>query len=149
MALPQLNVYRHDRNTRALITLSGEIDLESVPLLRETLERCLRDGIRTFDIDLTPVIFCDCTGLNAFIKAAQQINTAGGSLQLHYPPPMLTRMITLARCTFLLSSPAPTPATALLPNPVPAPMPATLPVPCLETLRRLTPAAPVTSGGVP
>ncbi|MFF3491983.1 STAS domain-containing protein [Streptomyces sp. NPDC002795] len=136
MPLPQLNVYRHDRNSRALITLAGEIDMESVPLLRKTLEGCLRDGIRTFDIDLTRVVFCDCTGLNTFIEAAQQVSAADGSLQLHYPPPMLTRMISLARCSFLLS------------NPVPAPMPATLPVPCFETLRRLAPVAPVASGGV-
>ncbi|MEU5689343.1 hypothetical protein DEJ48_09265 [Streptomyces venezuelae] len=53
MPLPPLNSYRHDRRTRALITLAGEIGLETMPLMRTTLERCLRDGVRTIDIDLT------------------------------------------------------------------------------------------------
>ncbi|GAA4090071.1 hypothetical protein [Streptomyces shaanxiensis] len=37
MPLPQLTAYRHDRRKQALITLSGEID-----------------------VDLTPVACCDC-----------------------------------------------------------------------------------------
>lgn len=31
MTLPQLNIYRHDRGTRALITLAGEIDPVTAP----------------------------------------------------------------------------------------------------------------------
>ncbi|MDO0937643.1 STAS domain-containing protein [Streptomyces sp. DG2A-72] len=102
MPLPQLTVYRHDRRKRALLTLSGEIDLESAPLVRTALERCLRDGIRTVDVDLTPVTFCDCSGLNAFLHASQQTTVTGGTLQLHYPPPMLALLVDLAGCAFLL-----------------------------------------------
>jgi hypothetical protein len=58
MHLPQLTVYRHNRRTRTLITLVGEIDLESAPLVRASLEWCLRDGIRTIDVDLALVTFC-------------------------------------------------------------------------------------------
>jgi len=106
MPLPQLTVYRHDRRTRTLITLVGEIDLESAPLLRASLEWCLRDGIRAIDVDLTPVTFCDCSGLNAFLHAAQQTTVAGGTLRLHHPPPMLARVVRLADCEFLfLGSP--------------------------------------------
>ncbi len=148
MPLPQLNVYRHDRNTRALITLAGEIDLESVPRLRETLERCLRDGITTIDIDLTPVTFCDCTGLNAFIEAALQTSAAGGSLRLHYPPPLLTRMVTLTRCSFLLASPVATRATDLLPSAIASLVPDAPSVPYFDTPHLLAPDAPAVPGGV-
>ncbi|WP_331461993.1 STAS domain-containing protein [Streptomyces sp. KMM 9044] len=102
MTLPRLNVHRHDRGTRALITLSGEIDLESAPLARTSLEGCLRDGIRTIDVDLASVTFCDCSGLNAFLHAARQTTVAGGTFQLHHPPTTLTRIIDLAGCGFLL-----------------------------------------------
>ncbi|MFD7407040.1 STAS domain-containing protein [Streptomyces sp. NPDC059866] len=102
MPLPQLTVYRHDRRTRTLITLAGEIDLESAPLVRLSLERCLRDGIRTIDVDLTPVTFCDCSGLNAFLHAAQQTTVVGGTLRLHHPPTMLARILDLAGCGSLL-----------------------------------------------
>ncbi|NBM17077.1 STAS domain-containing protein [Streptomyces sp. GC420] len=102
MSLPQLTVYRHDRRKRALITLVGEIDLESAPLVRVSLERCLRDGIRTIDVDLAPVTFCDCSGLNAFLRAAQQTTAASGVLRLHHPPTTLARILDLAGCGFLL-----------------------------------------------
>ncbi|MEY9991444.1 anti-anti-sigma regulatory factor [Streptomyces sp. V4I8] len=35
MTLPQLNVYRHDRGGRALITLTGEIDPATAPQVRD------------------------------------------------------------------------------------------------------------------
>lgn len=102
MPQPQLAVYRHDRKTRALITLVGEIDFESAPLVRVSLERCLRDGIRSIDVDLTPVAFCDCSGLNEFLHAAQRTTEAGGTLRLHHPPTTLARILEVAGCGFLL-----------------------------------------------
>ncbi|MGW0632879.1 STAS domain-containing protein [Streptomyces sp. NPDC002758] len=66
---PILNVYRHDTDNRALVTLTGEIDLNSAPLVHASLERCLHDGIRTIAVDVTAVTFCDCSGLNAFLYA--------------------------------------------------------------------------------
>ncbi|MFM9442852.1 STAS domain-containing protein [Streptomyces acidiscabies] len=101
MSFPQLAVYRHDRRKRALITLAGEIDLESAPLVRAALELCMRDGIRAIDVDLTPVEFCDCSGLNVFLHAARRITAAGGTLQLHHPPPMFARVVDIAGCGFL------------------------------------------------
>ncbi|WP_189788502.1 STAS domain-containing protein [Streptomyces capitiformicae] len=140
MPLSQLTVHRHDQRKQALITLSGDIDLESAPLVRESLERCLRDGIRTIDVDLTPVTFCDCSGLNAFLHAAQQTTMAGGTLRLHHPPTTLARILDLAGCEFLLLglpfghlSP-PLGDTPAAPRPAPP--------------HRSVPAAPVPSGDV-
>ncbi|GHG47770.1 STAS domain-containing protein [Streptomyces griseocarneus] len=114
-ALQMLNVYRHDNKIRALITLAGEIDQVSAPLVSETLERCLREGIRTIDVDLTPVTFCDCSGLNAFLRASHHTVAAGGSLRLHYPPPMLVRILTLTGTGPLLIGPPAAPVESLLP----------------------------------
>ncbi|MEV1079678.1 STAS domain-containing protein [Streptomyces sp. NPDC002814] len=138
MPLPQLTVYRHDRRKRALITLSGEIDFESAPLVRVSLERCLRDGIRTIDVDLTAVSFCDCSGLNAFLRAAQQTTVVGGTLRLHHPPTTLARILDLADCGFLLLGPPfdhlPPPLGDTPTTPRPAPP------------HRSAPLAPVLSG---
>lgn len=103
MPLPQmLNLYRHDRTDRALITLAGEIDLDSAPLVRESLAQCLRDGIRTIDVDLTTVTFCDCSGLNVFLAASERTAAAGGTLRLHYPPAILARLVALTGTGTLL-----------------------------------------------
>ncbi|MFI5878620.1 STAS domain-containing protein [Streptomyces sp. NPDC051554] len=102
MPRTQLTVYRHDRRKRALITLVGEIDQESAPLVRTALAQCLRDGIRTLDIDLTPVTFCDCSGLNVFLHAAQQAAEDGCTLRLHNPPPTLGLILDVTGSQFLL-----------------------------------------------
>ncbi|MGW0903049.1 STAS domain-containing protein [Streptomyces sp. NPDC002853] len=143
MALPQLNVYRRNRRFQALITLAGEIDFGTAPLVRSTLEQCLRDGIRTIDVDLTPVTFCDCCGLNTFIEAFQHTTAAGGTLLLHYPPPTLAWMLERTGCGYLLKGLAP----ALVPAPLPL-APAPSPVASFEPSPRLAPLSAAASGGV-
>jgi anti-anti-sigma factor len=152
MPLSQLNIYRHDRKKRSLITLAGEIDLGTTSLVRETLKECLRDGARSIDVDLTSVTFCDCSGLNVFIEAWQHTVEAGGSLQLHHPPYTLALIVDVTDTGFLLvgrpsateASPRPTApasaptststATAAVPTAPPT-------MPSFEGLRRLVPVA--------
>jgi anti-sigma B factor antagonist len=128
MSLPQLNVYRHDRPNRTLLTMVGEIDLNSSSLVRDSLAQCLHSGIRSIEVDLTTVAFCDCSGLNVFLEAWQHTTAAGGMLQLHYPPPALARLITLLNSGFLLGPPGlrrlRPPSAGVTPAPVMRPMPA-------------------------
>ncbi|WP_405959998.1 STAS domain-containing protein [Streptomyces sp. NBC_00024] len=105
MPLPQLNVYRHDHTTRALITLAGEIDLATTPLVHTALTGCLRDGVSSVDVDLTAVTFCDASGLNVFLTASRLAVDAGATLQLHCPPPIMARIIDMTGSGFLLDRP--------------------------------------------
>lgn len=108
-----LNLYRHDRQDRALITLSGELDMYTEASLRAALVDCLRDGVRAVDVDLTAVTFCDCSGLNAFLHASEEAEAAGVPLLLHHPCRMLFRLITLTgSAERLLAVPAPAPDLA-------------------------------------
>jgi anti-sigma B factor antagonist len=86
-----------------VVTLTGEIDLVSAPRLSAELHRCLLDGYRTVDVDLRAVTFCDCSGLNAFLVAAQRTASAGGSLRFRYPSAALTRLLALAGAGFLIA----------------------------------------------
>ncbi|MGW7007641.1 STAS domain-containing protein [Streptomyces sp. NPDC054933] len=143
-----LNVYRHDKPNRTLITLAGEIDLSSAPLLRESLEQCLRDGIRTIDVDLTAVTFCDCSGLDAFLGAVQRTAAAGGSLRLRHPSALLSRLLALTGTGSLLLG---VPGAHVLP-----PLPDDLiesfaspqRSPLSETLHQLAPVMTAVAGGV-
>ncbi len=105
MFLPPLNVYRHDHTNRTLITLVGEIDLATAPLVRATLATCAGDGVRTVDVDLTAVTRCDADGLGAFIEASRLAGEAGTALRLHYPPPATARMIEVSGSGHLLHEP--------------------------------------------
>ncbi|MEU5632666.1 STAS domain-containing protein [Streptomyces rishiriensis] len=122
----RLTIDRHDRRKRALITLAGEIDLESAPLVCAALARCLSDGIRVVDVDLTPVTFCDCSGLNAFLYAAQRTKEAGGILRLHNPPQSFGWILDLTGCGVLLLGPPLghlPPSLGDVPDPVPPALP--------------------------
>jgi anti-anti-sigma factor len=93
MPLPRLHVHRYDQATRTRVTLAGEIDRATAPLVLTALTACLRDGIRTADVDLTAVTFCDVSGLNVFLTASWLATEGGATLRLHHPPSVLTRMI--------------------------------------------------------
>ncbi|MEV0735133.1 STAS domain-containing protein [Streptomyces sp. NPDC050549] len=125
MPLPPLTVHRHDRTTKALITLAGEIDLESAPMVRVSLEQCLHDGMREVDVDLAHVTFCDCSGLNVLLRAAQQTEVLGGTLRLHHPPSTLLRILDVVGDGSLLLGPSsgrpPPPLADTPPAPVPGP----------------------------
>lgn len=103
--LSSLNIHRRDRGSHTTITLAGELDLETAHSVRVVIEDCLGDGIRTVDIDLALLTFCDVSGLNAFLVASRLTTTAGGALCLHHPSPMLTRLLDLTSSGFLLDDP--------------------------------------------
>lgn len=69
MPVPQSTVYRRDQTTGALITWTGQIAPETIPLPRATLEWCLRDGVRTIDSDVTSVTTYDCGVLGTVAEA--------------------------------------------------------------------------------
>ncbi|MER6250422.1 STAS domain-containing protein [Streptomyces sp. NPDC001584] len=108
MRVPDPNARTYDENGRVLIAPAGELDISTVHSLRAALARCLHDGVRTIDIDLSAVTFCDSSGLDVLLSAWWRITTAGGTLRLHHPPPVLVRIIDITRSGFMLGDrPAP------------------------------------------
>ena len=135
---PVLNVHRHYMDNRALVTLTGEMDLKSVPLVHTSLARCLHDGIRAIDVDVTAVTFCGNSGLNAFLHALLHTVAAGGSLQLHHPSPGLERLVALTGSGSLFLA---------LPDALAGSRPPPQPSPMVQAAHRLPPAMPALPGG--
>ncbi|WP_236654541.1 STAS domain-containing protein [Streptacidiphilus anmyonensis] len=102
-----LAVERHDRGSSAEITLIGDIDLNSASLVHRALTRCLLDGARTIDVELTNVGFCDCSGLSAFLDAYHRAAAIGASVRLHHPAPPVARLLALTDTESLLLAPQP------------------------------------------
>ncbi|GGS36608.1 hypothetical protein GCM10010238_27440 [Streptomyces griseoviridis] len=101
----RFSVRHQDRGTRVAITVVGDIDLTTAPLVRGALARCL--PARTVDVDLTGVGFCDVSALNVFVAAAEAIGRTGAVLRLHRPPDSLVRVVRITGCALHLSSPRP------------------------------------------
>ncbi|MFF1307979.1 STAS domain-containing protein [Streptomyces sp. NPDC058307] len=140
MSVPSvLNVHRHDADNRKMVTLTGEIDLSSAPLAHASPERCLHDGIRAVEVEVTAVTFCDRGGLNAFLHALPHTTAAGGSLQLHHPSPAMERLVALTGSGSLFLA---------LPDAFAGSRPSLRPSPVHQAAHRLAPASAALPGGV-
>ncbi|WP_051944387.1 STAS domain-containing protein [Streptacidiphilus rugosus] len=91
-----LTVGRHDWRGTTTITATGELDLDSAPLLRRELDRCLDGGVHDMAVDLAGVTFCDCSGLSSLLQAHRRGAVLGTSLWLQHPRPFIARLIALA-----------------------------------------------------
>ncbi|MGW0660922.1 STAS domain-containing protein [Streptodolium elevatio] len=97
-----LGIHRCDTGMGALFVIQGEIDPDTAPQLRGALQRCLRDGHRHIDVDLSRVTFCDSFGLHVFLDVSRGAAEVGGHLRLHRPNPIVARLLTLTGTGALL-----------------------------------------------
>ncbi len=85
----------------AVVVVKGELDAGTAPGLSGQLEPLADTGSHLI-LDLAGLRFCDCAGLNLFLRLQQRAHAAGGSLQLAAPTPWVRRLITLARLSDVL-----------------------------------------------
>jgi len=76
--------------------LTGEVDIASVPALRERFLRLLRPGSSRLVIDLSNVSFCDASGLAVLVGTGRRARLLGGFLRLAAVSPQVGRVLHLA-----------------------------------------------------
>jgi anti-sigma B factor antagonist len=79
----------------AIITLRGQLDLETAPRMQAALAELMSRNISRVVIDLSGLTFCDSIGLSAFVLVHRQCADAGGYLRLAEPGPFLARVLTV------------------------------------------------------
>ncbi|MDF6023001.1 STAS domain-containing protein [Streptomyces sp. JH34] len=84
---------RHPADSIAVLTVAGEIDVDSAPALRTRALELIRQGRPHVILDLTPVEFCDSSGLNTMIGILRYAKDRHGSLSLAGTPPHLIRLL--------------------------------------------------------
>ncbi|MGH3188605.1 MAG: STAS domain-containing protein [Streptosporangiaceae bacterium] len=90
---PAFSVHGHDGYT--IVTISGEIDIASAPVLREQLLGLLRPDASRIVIDLSGVTFCDASGLAVLVAASRRAGLLGGLLRLASPAPLTATILHL------------------------------------------------------
>jgi anti-anti-sigma factor len=82
---------------RCVLRLTGELDLETVPELREHAEAELAAGaFQTLSLDLSGLTFIDSSGLGLLVDLRRQASSAGISFELENVPPGPARVIAIA-----------------------------------------------------
>ena len=90
---PGLAVESREVGSAAVVALSGELDLDSVPLLNQHLDAALgRPGARLVVVDCSGLVFCDSTGLNALLAARLRAEAGGPLFRLAALPRSTERM---------------------------------------------------------
>ena len=87
---------------RCHVTVSGELDLNSAPVLREVLEDAVGRGRNRVSIDAAGVTFIDSSALMVLLTARNDLIAGGGTLHLTDASPPVTRILEIAMLTDLV-----------------------------------------------
>lgn len=77
---------------RAVVHLTGEVDLETSPNLRQTLLDLAAD-VSTLEADCAGLEFMDSTGLSSLLSAHKAMQEKAGTFVITQAPAMLVKMI--------------------------------------------------------
>ncbi|MER7705716.1 STAS domain-containing protein [Kitasatospora sp. NPDC097605] len=82
-----------------VLALHGELDLDSVAVLRQALDRALALPGTVVVIDCGDLAFCDSTGVSALLEAAGRAAGFGSRIELARPRPLVRRVLELTGVT--------------------------------------------------
>ncbi len=82
---------------RWIVSVAGELDLASVPMLREAAQPALDDPeVRTLVLDVAGLTFLDSTGLGCWIELRNATEDTGRALLLESVPTSAMRTMSIA-----------------------------------------------------
>jgi anti-sigma B factor antagonist len=82
-----------------VVAVSGEVDVETSPVLEERLRSVLDQGHSSVRINLADVSFLDSTGLSVLISGLNRCRAAGGQLRLVAPRPNVRKVLEITGLT--------------------------------------------------
>ncbi len=90
-SLQGLTLSVRSQNGYTIAVIGGDLDMASVPALREQLLGLLRPDASRIVADLSGVTFCDASGMAVLIGVSRRAGLLGGVLRLAAPaPPVVT-----------------------------------------------------------
>ncbi len=82
---------------RVVLSLDGELDLASVPLLESAVENATLDGPATIVLDLRKLEFIDSTGLRAILSLDKRSTERGQTFALVRGSQQVQRLMNMTR----------------------------------------------------
>jgi anti-sigma B factor antagonist len=97
-----LELGRHGNST--VLRLTGELDIETSPEVKDSLDRLVEQGHVTIVADLGGLTFCDSTGISALVHGYHRCQHAGGYLRIQGETGTVARVLELAGLRQILRS---------------------------------------------
>jgi anti-sigma B factor antagonist len=76
-----------------VVTVSGELDVATAPLLRDEISRAVDEGAREIVVDLLQVPFIDSVALGILVAASKRAKERGDVLSVVCDEPRIARII--------------------------------------------------------
>jgi anti-anti-sigma factor len=77
-----LEVSSDRQGEKLIITVAGELDVSTAPILQRELERAADESASSIRLDLSALRFMDSTGLQLVLSTASRAQEAGRDLEL-------------------------------------------------------------------
>lgn len=90
-----MDVKVHDRSRCRVVLPSGQLDMQTAPVLRAAIDDLIRGGDRRIVVDLGNLTFCDSIGLSTLVVAHRSCAEDGGYLRLARPTPFMLNLLTV------------------------------------------------------
>lgn len=88
-----LTIEVHRDGEEATLTLTGELDPHTAPMLSDEIETLTGEGITSIVLVLSGLGFVDSSGLRVVIAADRDLTEAGGRLVLRSPSETVRRLL--------------------------------------------------------
>lgn len=88
----QLRLDVDDRDDHAVVTATGEIDVETAGSLSDSVTEALARAPRVL-LDLSAVTFIDSTGLGVLVRAHRAAEARGGFFAVVHPTPQTRKLV--------------------------------------------------------
>ncbi|EDY53600.1 MULTISPECIES: STAS domain-containing protein [Streptomyces] len=79
------NVTGDEQGEWTVLSVSGELDLVTSPVLRGRVHDAVAEGRHSLVLDLSEVYFCDSSGVGVLIASRRLIHSCRGKLRLILP----------------------------------------------------------------
>jgi anti-sigma B factor antagonist len=99
---PTLTARIDSQNGVGTVALSGELDLNTVPVFESQLALFENEGVATIMVDLRDLVFTDSTGLRALLSAKRRVTIRGRHLIFVGARPRVRRAFQLTGTEVLL-----------------------------------------------
>ncbi|MFD5201317.1 STAS domain-containing protein [Streptomyces sp. NPDC058375] len=80
-----LKVDEAEQGSWAVLRISGELDLVTSPVVRQSVHEAVAEGQHDVVLDLSEVFFCDSSGVGVLIASRRLMKSCGGRLRLILP----------------------------------------------------------------
>ena len=82
-----------DRQPPTVLSVGGDLDLNTAPELLQALTRLVDEGQRVLVVDMAGVEFCDSSGLSVLVRVRNRVTALGGGLALAAPTRVVQRVL--------------------------------------------------------